>query len=157
MKKKLLLFIISFFLISQCGFTPMHSGNSIVNKNIYIKSIEFEGDQEINKYLKIYLSGYNKTEKTNGFSLKINSSYKKETLSKDKSAKITNYRLSSIILVEILLKDKLIKKISIKEQNNMENMSDKFEEQKYENDVKQNFASSTLNKLILELTLLNDN
>ena len=39
----------------------------------------------------------------------------------------------------------------------MINMSDKFEEQRYENDVKQNFASSTLNKLILELALLNDN
>ena len=39
----------------------------------------------------------------------------------------------------------------------MENMNDKFEAQKYENDVKQNFASSISNKLLLELALLNDN
>ena len=39
----------------------------------------------------------------------------------------------------------------------MENMSDKFEEQKYENDTKQNFASTISDKLISELALLNDN
>ena len=135
----------------------MLSNMSKFNENIFIKNIEFEGDQEINKYLKIYLSEYSKVKKENEFNLKINSDYTKKTISKDKSAKITNYKLSSIITFEVSVKGKLVKKISFKEENNMINMSDKFEEQKYENDVKQNFASSTLNKLILELALLNDN
>lgn len=157
MLRKTLLYIISFFLISQCGFAPMHSNMSKFNENIFIKNIEFEGDQELNKYLKIYLSEYSKVKKENEFNLKINSDYTKKTISKDKSAKITNYKLSSIITFEVSVKGKLVKKISLKEENNMINMSDKFEEQKYENNVKQNFASSTLNKLILELALLNDN
>ena len=47
-------------------------------------------------------------------------------------------------------------KVVIKEEF-MQNMSDKFEEQKYENDIKQNFASSILLKIVFELNLLNDN
>ena len=39
----------------------------------------------------------------------------------------------------------------------MDNINDKFEEQKYERTIKQNFASVTSNKLISELALLNDN
>ena len=39
----------------------------------------------------------------------------------------------------------------------MNNINDKFEEQKYERAIKQNFASITFNKLISELELLNDN
>ena len=39
----------------------------------------------------------------------------------------------------------------------MNNMSDKFEEQKYERSIKQNFASSISSKIITELSLLNDN
>ena len=36
-------------------------------------------------------------------------------------------------------------------------MNDKLEEQKYERVIKQNFASSIANKLITELSLINDN
>ena len=36
-------------------------------------------------------------------------------------------------------------------------MSDKFEEQKYQRNIKNNFASSISNKIIIELSLLNDN
>ncbi len=38
----------------------------------------------------------------------------------------------------------------------MNNIEDKFEEQKEERIVKQNFASTTSKKLITELSILND-
>ena len=58
MIKKSFIHIFIFILISQCGFSPMYSQNSNFNENIFINSMEFKGDEEINKYLKIYLSKY---------------------------------------------------------------------------------------------------
>ena len=157
MIKKSFIHIFIFILISQCGFSPMYSQNSNFNENIFINSMEFKGDEEINKYLKIYLSKYNKEKNENGFDIQANTNYNKQIISKDKTAKITNYKLSSDNTFKILYRGEVIKEIFINEQNNMENMNDKFEAQKYENDVKQNFASSISNKLLLELALLNDN
>ena len=157
MLKKLFIYIFPFFLISQCGFAPMYSEKSDFNQNIFINSIEFEGDRKLNKYLEIYLSEYISEKKDNGFNIKLITNYNKEVIAKDKTAKTTNYKLSSVTSVQVSQKGKTIKEFSIKEQNNMENMSDKFEEQKYENDTKQNFASTISDKLISELVLLNDN
>ena len=49
-----------------------------------------------------------------------------------------------------------IKKITITEKKNINNIEDKFEEQKEERIIKQNFASTTSKKLITELSILND-
>ena len=45
------------------------------------------------------------------------------------------------------------KVINIYENSVMKNMSDKFEEERYERSIKQNFASSITNKLISELII----
>ena len=144
-------------MISQCGFAPMYSEKSNFNENIFLNSIKFEGDKKLNKYLEIYLSKYINEKKDNGFNIKVITNYNKEVIAKDKTAKTTNYKLSSVTLVQVSQKGNAIKEFSIKEQNNMENMNDKFEEQKYENDTKQNFASTISDKLVSELALLNDN
>ena len=78
-------------------------------------------------------------------------------MSKDKTAKTTDYKLSSTAISEVSSSDNFIKNLVISEEKNMSNMSDKFEEQKYQRNIKNNFASSISNKIIMELSLLNDN
>ena len=76
------------------------------------------------------------------FDIKSNTKFTKKILSKDKTAKITDYELSSNTAIQIVLRDKIVKEIIITEKKNMNNMNDKLEEQKYERVIKQNFASS---------------
>ena len=47
--------------------------------------------------------------------------------------------------------------IHVSEKQNMNNISDNFEEQKNENIIKQNFASIIYSNFIRELSLINDN
>ena len=54
-------------------------------------------------------------------------------------------------------KGKLIKEFKISETKDMNNIDDKFEEQKKENNIKQNFASSMYRKIITEMSMLDDN
>jgi len=52
---------------------------------------------------------------------------------------------------------KIVKELIAKEKRILDKNNDNFEEQKEERITKQNFASSMSNKLVNELSLLNDN
>ena len=155
MIKKFLIIIISFNLISHCGFTPLYSNKSDVNFSII--SIEFKGDKEINNFLKNSLNKFTNNESEKKYKIKINSNYSKNVLSKNKAAETTNFELSANTTFQILSNNKILKEFKISEKKIMDNIDDDFEEQKNEKIAKQNFASSMTNKLVTEISMLNDN
>ena len=85
------------------------------------------------------------------------SDYNKTILSKDRAANTTSYQLISNTTFKINSKNKIIKELVILEKKVMNNINDDFQEQKNERTHKQNFASSISNKLLTELSMLNDN
>tara|TARA_B100000575_G_C22643196_1_gene395882 strand:- start:63 stop:536 length:474 start_codon:yes stop_codon:yes gene_type:complete len=157
MFRKIILLIISFNFLSQCGFSPTYSIQNGAIKNVSINEIFLTGDKTINNFIEINLKRNRGSVDNKVFNLKIDTQFYKETVTKDKTAKITDYKLSSVSNVEIILNGKLVKRVAISEGKDMNNMNDKFEEQKYERNIKQNFASSITNKIIRELSLINDN
>ena len=150
------IFLLMFFTLSlnHCGFSPLYSNKS--NNDFSIINLEMEGDRTINNYIKINLYQLLNNSNEKQFKINVDTKYSKAILSKDKTAKITEYELSSVSVFEISSKNKFIKKIVISEKKNMSNIEDEFEEQKEERIAKQDFASSTSKKLITELSFLND-
>ena len=155
-KKILFLFVTTFFLL-QCGFSPIHSSKSVNEINFAIKEIELKGDRDINNFLKISLNKYKNNNQNKVFNIQINNEYKKNIFLKNKSAEVTEYLLSITSLVKIYSNGKFIKNITIKENKNMISMDDKFEEEKYEKTIKRSLANSIGNKIVFELSLINDN
>ena len=154
MIKKFFLLILVTFLLNHCGFTPLYSNKS--NNNFSIVNSTMKGDRTINNYIKINLYQLLNDNNEKQFTINVDTKYNKSVLSKDKTAKITEYELSSISVFEVSSNNRFIKKITISEKKNMNNIEDEFEEQKEERIVKQNFASTTSKKLITELSILND-
>ena len=155
MLKKFILISIFFNLLAHCGFTPLHLNKN--NANFSISNLEIEGDRTINNYLKTYLNQYQNDKYAKEFSIKINTIYEKKILSKDKTSKINNYELIATSTFNVYSKEELVKEITISEKKNMNSIDDKFEEQKYERVIKQNFANSISTKLITDLSFVNDN
>jgi len=155
MMKKIILLIFIFNIISHCGFTPLYSNKSEVNFSI--TAIELEGDKTINNFLKTNLIKFENNGLGNKFTLKIKTNYKKNILSKNKAAKTTNFELSTDAIFKIFLNGTMVKELIISEIEIMDKNDDDFEEEKNERIIKQNFASTMTNKLITELSLLNDN
>ena len=155
-KKILFLFVTTFFLL-QCGFSPIHSSKSVNEINFALKEIELKGDREINNFLKISLNKYKNNTQNKVFNIQINNEYKKNIFLKNKSAEVTEYLLSITSLVKVYSNGKSIKNITIKENKNMISMDDKFEEEKYEKTIKRSLANSIGNKIVFELSLINDN
>jgi len=150
------IFLLMFFTLSlnHCGFTPLYSNKS--NNDFSIINLTMEGDRTINNYIKINLYQLLNNSNEKQFEITVDTKYSKIILSKDKTAKITEYELSSVSEFRISSENKFIKKITISEKKNMNNIEDEFEEQKEERIAKQDFASSTSRKLITELSFLND-
>jgi len=145
MKKSIILVSI-IFLLTQCGFTPIHLKNK--NLNFSIEQISYTGDRELNNFLKTNLDQYKNEKVNNKIYIEANSIYKKIILSKDKTGKVTNYQLEAEV---IFLIKPLNKKINITEKKIMDSMSDNFEENRFERSAKQGFASLISGKLISEL------
>jgi hypothetical protein len=146
-KKNIILLSILFFF-NSCGFTPLYMANK--NVNFSIEQANYIGDRELNNFLKVNLNKYKNEKSDNKILVEINSEYNKIILSNNAAGEVTNYQLEANVVILIKNTNKVIK---IYENSIMKNMSDKFEEERYERSIKQNFASSITNKLISELII----
>ena len=97
--------------------------------------------------IKFNINPYDLSDMTPNY---IISEYNKIILSNNAAGEVTNYQLEANVV--ILIKN-TNKEIKIYENSIMKNMADKFEEERYERYIKQNFASSITNKLISELII----
>ena len=148
MIKKKILYISLIFFLTSCGFSPVYLQKT--NVNFSIEQVNFTGDRDLNNFLKTNLDQYKNKEANNKLYIDANSIYKKIILSKDGTGQVTNYQLEAEV---IFLVKPLNKKIIITEKKIMDSMNDKFDEDRYERTIKQNFASSISNKLSLELII----
>jgi len=148
MIKKNILIISLLFFLNSCGFQPIYSKNN--NINFSIEQINFTGDRELNNFIKTNLYQYKDADNNNKIFIEAKSEYNKFILTKDGKGEVTNYELNAEIVFLIKPTNKQIK---ISEKKIMESNADKFEENKYEKSIKQNFASSITFKLVQELII----
>ena len=146
-KKNIVLISLIFFL-THCGFSPIYIKNT--NTDFSIESVNYQGDRDLNNFLKINLDSYKNKNSDRKIQIEATSEYKKTILTKNTASEITNYKL--IANVTFLIKSNN-KKINITEEKIISSMDDKFEEARKERTTKQNFARSISNKLISELVI----
>jgi len=139
--------IIALIILTGCGFTPMHSKKN--SNNFSIEQINFSGERELNNFLKIGLTRY-KSSSDKKFFIDVESEFSKIILTKDKTGKATNYEL----IANVTFKLKSNKKIEFAERKIIKNLNDNFEQTKQERSVKQIFATSMINKLINQLSII---
>ena len=148
MLKKNIIIISLFLFLANCGFTPIYLKNK--NINFSIEQVDYIGDRDLNNYLKINLDRYKNEENNNKIFIKVETKYEKDILSKDSTGKISSYQMK---VEAIFLVKSINKKIIITEKKIIDSMDDKFEEARYEKNIKQSFAYSISNKLISELII----
>ena len=139
--------VIALIILTGCGFAPMHSKKN--NSNFSIEQINFSGERELNNFLKIGLSRY-KSSSDKKFFIDVESEFSKNIITKDKTGKATNYEL----IANVTFNFESIKKIEYSEKKIIENLNDNFEQTKKERSVKQIFATSIINKLINQLSII---
>lgn len=145
-------FLISIiFLINSCGYNAIYSSTN--NTSFNLEKIELTGDDNIARNIKINLNKVG--NEANEKSIKIfgEITYEKSSQTKDLAGNTTQYRLITKSEFKIITSKEEINFI-IKENFDMKNFDDEFEEKKYEDTIKENFARSISNKLLLQISRL---
>ena len=150
---KNIILITFLFFIYNCGYTSVYNPKNI---DFQISVKEVQGDRGMNNLIKNELRLYSNKKSTNIYNIKVNTNYKKDTLTKNSSGIITDYSLS-VISVFVINFNENTEIVKFEENINIKNQADTFEQKIYEENIKRNFASSIRRKLISKILSINDN
>ena len=150
MLKKIFLILSTLILITGCEYKPIYSDSNKSNYTIIIS--ELSGDKEINKFLVNNLKRNSQKDSDKIVNIKVDTKYTKIILAKDTAGKVTDFQ-SKAVTTFLIDQNKNIKTFTINEKFNFQKMSDKYEEKKYEENIKKNLAIAISQKLILRLSI----
>ena len=150
LQKQIILLLL--LLLSSCGYEAIYSKKNSVNYNFSVSELNFIGDRTVNLKIKEKLNNYAQAKKDKDFILRISSTSEKITLSKNTAGDATSFKNSVSINVEVLMNNKFKSNFIILESFNYNNISNKFNLKKYEEEIKGNLAETALDKLIFKLS-----
>ena len=110
----------------------------------------------MNNLIKNEINLYSNNNSMNTYSLKIDTDYKKEILTKNSSGEITDFTLS-VTSIFVLKFNDITQNMKFEESIDIKNQSNSFEQNIYEQNIQKNFASSIREKLFSKIYSLNDN
>ena len=149
-QKKIILLLL--LLLSSCGYEAIHSKKNSANYSFSVNELNFVGDRTINLKIKQKLNNYAQDKKDKDFILKITSTSNKIIIAKNTTGDSTFFKITISINVDILMNDKFKSNFMISESFNYNNISNKFNLKKYEEEIKNNLAEAATDKLIFKLS-----
>jgi len=149
-RKQIILLLL--LLLSSCGYEAIYSKKNSVNYSFSVSELNFVGDKTVNLKIKEKLNSYAKEKKDKDFILRISSTSEKMTLAKNTAGDATSFKNSISINVEVLMNNKFKSNFIILESFNYNNISNKFNLKKYEEEIKNNLAETASDKLIFKLS-----
>ena len=147
-QKQIILLLL--LLLSSCGYEAIYSKKNSVNYSFSVSELNFVGDRTVNLKIKEKLNNYAQAKKEKDFILRISSSSEKITLAKNAAGDATSFKNSVSINVEVLMNNKFKSNFIILESFNYNNISNKFNLKKYEEEIKNNLAETASDKLIFK-------
>ena len=151
MKRLKSIYLITIFLLFiSCGYSPLYKDLSNINFSITLN--EVNGNRTINNLIKTKLNTYNSNNAEEKYDIDINTKYIKDIIAKDTTGAATEYRLTINASFNVS-SDNYEREFLFKESFNMKSISDKLEEQDYEEDIQSNLVNIIIRKLVLQLNL----
>ena len=149
-QKKIIFLLL--ILLSSCGYEAIHSKKNSVNYSFSVSELSFAGERTINLKIKEKLNNYTQSKKDKDFILRISSTSEKIILAKNTTGDATSFKNVIAINVEVLMNNKFKSNFIILESFNYNNISNKFNLKKYEEEIKNNLAETATDKLIFKLS-----
>ncbi|MDB9759273.1 hypothetical protein OAB50_00170 [Candidatus Pelagibacter sp.] len=149
-QKKIILLLL--LLLSSCGYEAIYSKKNSSNYVFSISDLSFVGDRTVNLTIKEKLNIFTQNKKDKDLIIKISSTSKKIILSKNTTGDATSFKNTISINVDVLMNDKIKNNFIILENFNYNNISNKFNLKRYEEEIKKNLAETASDKLIFKLS-----
>ncbi len=150
--QKNIIFIIVFFIFSSCGYNSLYKNSNTKNFKFNFELIQTSGDKYINNNITSVLKNYSDKNLKDIVKIKLNSSYSKSSISRDKKGKTSKFNIVVTTDFKLINNDKEVKKITITEEIAIKNTSDSFQQKNYELKIKKDLSRSIARQFVEKLT-----
>tara|TARA_A100001011_G_scaffold193672_1_gene202137 strand:+ start:1900 stop:2364 length:465 start_codon:yes stop_codon:yes gene_type:complete len=150
--QKNIIFIIVFFIFSSCGYNSLYKNSNTKNFKFNFELIQTSGDKYINNNITSVLKNYSDKNLKDIVKIKLNSSYSKSSISRDKKGKTSKFNIVVTTEFNLINNDKEVKKITITEEIAIKNTSDSFQQKNYELKIKKDLSRSIARQFVEKLT-----
>ena len=147
---KILNFCLIFIFPSNCGYTPIYSNSK--NNKINIQIHKISGNKEINNLIVQKLSTYDDDNSNKIYNIELKSDFQKLILTKDATGNATNFRLNMNITF-ISTSGENTKEYLFFEKFDIKKGDTIFEEEKYENIIKNDMINLIIQRFISQLLI----
>ena len=139
--------IASFILLFGCGFKPI-----LTNKQLAytISEIKYSGNEKINKYIKKNLITNSGSGKN--YNLTFNSEKNIETLSNNQKGDPSVFQMSISVNYSVIYENNVILTENIKKKVTYNNIQDKFELSKFEENAVRNISNNISNEILISIS-----
>ena len=148
---KILIIFLTFFLFFGCSYKPI-----LTNKqyDIQFSKIDFNGEIKLNNIIKNILSRRSNKESAKKYSIYFLTEQTKQIISSDAKGDPTIFKIEIALDYNIKLDEQIILSDRIIKQLTYNNISDKFELLKYEENLIKSLAEKMSNEILMSLTTL---
>ena len=141
--------LILLIFISNCGYSIVHK--DIEKRNIDVKIIDTRGNTNINTKLVKKLKQLSNNNAEDSVEVNINSIYQKKVISRTSTGSVDDYKIILTVNYNILVNEN-IQNINFQQEFKLKNTDESFERQKNEAILIDDFISSSVNELFLQIS-----
>ena len=142
---KKFIFPLLIFFLTACGYQPIFIGES---KNLIIQEFKLSGDKNINREIISLLNLKQDNTNNLGYILKLNSIKNLQTVSKDKTGKITVFKTNLSISIELNKDNKVFKEKIFEASYTYNNTANKFDLLRYQRSIENNLIKKNYEEII---------
>ena len=141
--------LILLIFISNCGYSIVHK--DIEKRNIDVKIIDTRGNTNINTKLVKKLKQLSNNNAEDSVEVNIDSIYQKKVISRTSTGSVDDYKIILTVNYNILVNEN-IQTINFQQEFKLKNTDESFERQKNEAILIDDFISSSINELFLQIS-----
>ena len=149
---KFLLVFITLFIISSCSYKPILTSKK---NDFSLENIRSDTDSNINLIIKKNLLDRSVNSENNKYDLNFSTEDEKEIVSSNENGDPTIFKIKIIINYTLSQDNKIIIRNKIVKQVNYNNINDKFELLKYEENILNSLLKNISQEILTTITNLN--
>ncbi len=148
---RLIKLFFALFMLTGCAYEPVLLKK---NYNFYFTEVESEGEKEINKVIKQTFNENTKVESVNNYQIIFSSKLNKDIIASTKKGDPKIYKINISLNYKLKKDDSIIFQNEILKQATFNNIDDKFELLKYEENIVENLSKKFAEDILISVATL---
>ena len=142
--------LILIFFLSGCGYSTIYNDK---NYDVKIKVVNSKGNSNMNSKIIKQIKNFSDKDSNNIINVNIDTNYQNQIISRSSTGSIDDYKiiLNVVYTFEV---DNNVEILNIKQDFKLKNTDESFERQKNESTLVNNFITSSVRELFLNITAI---